>query len=82
MPMIEITNEEYEERKHLQVLQELAAAGMRGDAAEVERWSRRLAVLAELLLIAKKVKGAEWVRNAPFDLSKAEAAYGRDWLES
>lgn len=81
MPMIEVSEKECADREQVRVLEKVLEAAERGDAAEVERWSRRLAPPADVLRIAKEVKGAEWVRSAPFDTSRAEAEYGRDWLD-
>ena len=81
MPMIEVSEEEFERRRQGEVLDRLHEAVARGDKAEERRLEGELAPPAEVLLRAKWVMGAEWLRRQAFDMRHAEEAYGRGWLD-
>ena len=81
MPMIEVSEEEYERRRRGDVLDRLHDAVVRGDEAEERRLEREFAPSAEVLMRAKRVMGSAWLRRQAFDMRRAEAAYGRNWLD-
>ena len=81
MPMIEVTEEELERRQRGEVLDRLHEAVVRGDRAEQRRVEAELAPSAEVLMRAKRVMGAEWLRRQAYDMRRAEEVYGRDWLD-
>ena len=81
MPMIEISNEEYEHRRQGELLDRLHQATVRGDEQEQRRLESQLALPPELLMSAKRVMGSDWLRRQAFNLQPAEEAYGPDWLD-
>lgn len=81
MPMIEVSDEEFERRKRGEILDRLHEAVVRGDRDEERRLEREFAPSPEVLMRAKRVMGADWVRNRGFDLRRAEEAYGPRWLD-
>ena len=81
MPMIEVSEEEFEERQQLEVLGRISAARRRGDRAEMRRLHREFAPSPEILLAVKKVLGAEWIRERGYDTRRADEAYGPGWLD-
>jgi len=81
MPMIEVSEEELERRRQGEVLDRLHEATVRGDEAEQRRLEAQLAPSAEILMRAKRVMGAVWLRRQVYDMRHAEEAYGPDWLE-
>jgi hypothetical protein len=57
-------------------------ARRRGDLEECYRLLRQIPLEPWLAKAAKEVLGKEFMLEYGFDLSKAEAAYGKDWLAS
>lgn len=81
MPMIEVSEEELERRRQGEVLDRLHEATVRRDEAEQRRLEAQLAPSAEILMRAKRVMGAAWLRCQAYDMRHAEEAYGPDWLD-
>ena len=81
MPMIEVSEEELERRRRGEVMSRARAARARDDERAAREIDREYAPSAELLMSAKRVMGAEWLRRQTFDMRHAEEAYGRDWLD-
>lgn len=81
MPMIEVSEEELERRRQGKVLDRLHEAFVRGDREEQRRVEAELAPSAEVLMRAKRVMGADWLRRQTYDMRRAEEAYGRNWLD-
>ena len=51
------------------------------DNAGFWQWFSLIAVPAHFLMTLKKWNGAEFLRSLDFDISRANEAYGPDWLE-
>jgi len=66
---------------NLRYLSESGAAGEAGDEETAWAWLRLATLPAYALLSFKHRRGAEVVRQSGLNLSPAEAAYGKDWLE-
>lgn len=81
MPTIEVSEEELERRRRGEVLDRLHEAFACGDQDEQRRVEAELAPSAEVLMRAKRVMGAEWLRRQAYDMRRAEEHYGRDWLD-
>ena len=81
MPMVEVTEDEFERRQRGEVLDRLLDAVARGDREEQRRQEARLAPSAEVLMRAKRVMGSAWLRRQLYDMRHAEAAYGPNWLD-
>ena len=81
MPMIEVTEEEFERRKRREVMGRAREARARGAENEAREIERDFAPSAEVLMSAKRVMGSDWLRRQTFDMRHAEQAYGRDWLD-
>ena len=81
MPMIEVSEEELERRRQGEVLDRLIEAFARGDREAQRRAEAQLAPSAEVLMRAKRVMGSDWLRRQAYDMSRAEEAYGRNWLD-
>ncbi|MCF8482182.1 MAG: hypothetical protein K9H25_17295 [Rhodospirillum sp.] len=60
---------------------ESAAADKAGDADTAWEWLQLAEIPAHALLAAKRVNGAEWIREHGLKTELAEAAYGKDWLD-
>jgi hypothetical protein len=60
---------------------ESEAADVAGDNATAWAWLRLATVPAHTLLSLKKSLGADYVRRLGLDLTPAEAAYGKQWLD-
>lgn len=81
MPMIEVSEEELEHRRQGEVLDRIHEARARGDGDAKRRAQAELAPSAVVLMRAKRVMGADWLRRQPYDMRRAEEVYGRDWLD-
>ena len=81
MPMIEVSEEEFERRCQGEVLNRIHQARAQGDAEAERRAQAELAPSAEVLMRAKRVMGGDWLRRQPYDRRRAEEVYGRDWLD-
>lgn len=81
MPMVEVSEEELERQVRREVMVRARAARARGDEDGAREIEREFAPSAEVLLSAKRVMGADWLRCQTFDMRHAEEAYGRDWLD-
>lgn len=66
---------------NLVYLAESQDAGEAGDRAAAWQWLALAAVPAHSLKTLKESNGAGFIRKWGFDTSKADAAYGPDWLE-
>jgi hypothetical protein len=47
---------------------------------EATRLTKLIPMVPEIAKAAKEALGAEYLRQSGFNLSAAEAAYGKDWL--
>ena len=81
MPMIEISEEELERRRQGEVLDRLHEAFVSGDREEQRRVEAEFAPSAVVLMRAKRVMGADWLRRQAYDMRRAEEAYGPNWLD-
>ena len=81
MPMIEVSEEELEHRRQGEVLDRLHEAFVRGDREEQRRVEAELAPSATVLMRAKRVMGAAWLRRQAYDMRRAEEVYGPTWLD-
>ena len=81
MPMIEISEEELEWRRQGEVLDRLHKAFASGDREEQRRVEAELAPSAAVLMRAKRVMGADWLRRQAYDMRRAEEVYGPNWLD-
>lgn len=57
-------------------------ADARGDYEEGDRLLKQLPIAPWLAHAAKEVWGKEFLLDNGFDLSRAEAAYGKEWLSN
>ena len=82
MPMIEVTEQEFEQRRQGEILDRIGEALNRGDDQELAELFREWAPPAQVLWSAKKIMGAQWVRERGFDTSRADREYGPGWLDA
>ena len=79
--MIEVTEEELERRHRGEVLDRLLEAYASGDREEQRRAEAEFAPSATVLMRAKRVMGADWLRRQAYDMRRAEEVYGPNWLD-
>lgn len=82
MPMIEVSEEEYQERLQDEVLAGIVEARRTGDEEALNRLWKEWAPSARILMMAKRCLGAEWIRERGIDTSAAEQEYGSGWLDA
>lgn len=82
MPMIEVSDEEYERRAQLAQLGRIMDAEREGDFAVAAELEKEWAPPPRVLLAAKRALGAEWVKAQRFDTRRADREYGPGWLEA
>lgn len=73
------------ERSHNETLDILSlahAAFEKGDTASYVKISQQLPLAPHLAVAAKEIFGVDYLLNSGFDLSEAEACYGKNWLNS
>lgn len=58
------------------------AASAAGNYEEAHRLTARLPLAPHLAMAAKEVMGKAFLLESGYDLSEAEAAYGKDWLDA
>ena len=63
------------------LLKAVYAARDKGDEKEASRLLRSLPMAPRTAALLKEMWGAEELKNGGYNLSAAEAAYGKDWLE-
>ena len=56
-------------------------AAERGDHNEALRLAQLMPLPLYLAKVVKDIWGAEFLRNSGWDLSEAEAEYGKNWLD-
>lgn len=71
----------YNHEETMAILRQATAATDRGDKAEFKRLVRLFPLPAYLAKTLKDLYGKEYVLNFGYDLSEAEARYGKDWLD-
>ena len=81
MPWIEISEEEMERRERRRIRTMISEAERRGDREEARRLERQFAPQAEVLMHAKELGGADFVRRAGWDTRHADKEYGPGWLD-
>jgi hypothetical protein len=64
----------------LDIINKAQDALAQGDHEEHLRLARFIPMPAHIAEIAKDFFGADYLLNGGFDLSEAEAEYGKDWL--
>lgn len=64
----------------LKIIQDAQAARRRGDYEEASRISKQLPLAPHLAMFLKEELGPENLITEGYDLSEAEAEYGKDWL--
>lgn len=69
----------HEER--LNIISEFIQASEEGRNDEALKIGQQLPLAPHIAKAAKDVWGAEYLKNSGFDLSEAEAAYGKNWLD-
>ena len=65
----------------LHIIQASLAAADRGDYEEESRLIQQLPMPPHLAIACKNTFGTEFLKQSNYDLSEAEAAYGKNWLE-
>jgi hypothetical protein len=75
--MAKLTDEQISE-----ILDKVQEADAKGDYDESYRLLRQLPIAPWLAKAGKEVWGKEFLLEGGFDLSEAEAAYGKDWLSA
>lgn len=73
---------EWTHEESMDVIEQILAAGERGDEAEYKRLIRLFPLPAYLAKFAKEQFGKDYVLNMGFDLSEAEERYGANWLDA
>ena len=48
---------------------------------EAALYRQQLIIPATALMVAKKLSGTQWIRDRKLRTEKAEAKYGKDWLD-
>ena len=81
MPWIEISEKEMERRERRRIMTLVTEAEDRGDLDEARRLEKQFAPQAEVLMNAKLVGGADFVRETGWDTRHADKKYGPDWLD-
>ncbi len=66
--------------EELQIIQQINAATKRGDKEESRRLAKLLPLAPHLAKSLKEQFGPDNLRKEQYDLSEAEAAYGKNWL--
>jgi hypothetical protein len=66
--------------QEIEIIQKSLEADERGDHDESVRLIQQMPLAPHLARAAKKIWGKEYLLQSGFDLSEAEAAYGKDWL--
>ncbi len=69
---------EEEKTKMFDLARKLEAEGKKDEAHEI---AMKIPLAPHLAMALKEVCGADYVRNEGFNLSEAEAEYGKDWLD-
>lgn len=73
--MLHLTHEE-----RLTIIESSLAAAEAGNDEESQRIIQQLPLAPHIAKAAKDVMGVEYLLNSGFDLSRAEAEYGKNWL--
>lgn len=73
--MLHFTHEE-----RLTIIERSLAAAESGNDEESQRIIQQLPLAPHIAKAAKDVMGVEYLLNSGFDLSRAEAEYGKNWL--
>lgn len=73
--MSELSREE-----KLDILEKALEARKCGDNEEAARWSKKIPLAPHLAMVAKDIMGKDFLIKNEYNLSAAEEAYGRNWL--
>lgn len=65
----------------LHIIQSSLAAADRGDYEEEHRLLTQIPMPPEVAIACKNTFGSTWLKQMDYDLSAAEAVYGRNWLD-
>lgn len=82
MPMIEVSEEEYDRRRQVELVGEILEAEREGDYALAAKLKKVLAPPPEVLLAVKRAMGADWIRERGYDTRRADREYGPGWLDA
>lgn len=72
----------YTHEETMAILRQLIAADDRGDEEEYDRLTHLFPMPAYLAKAILDIHGKEHLLNMGYDLSEAEARYGKNWLDS
>lgn len=73
--MAQLTHDE-----RLEILQEFHKALKVGDDEQASAIIRKIPLAPPVAMATKEVFGVDFLKNLGFDLSEAEAEYGKNWL--
>ena len=68
------------ENERIDILMEVARLSKEGKEDESNELFKTVPLKPEMAQIFKEVYGAEFLINGGYNLSEAEAKYGKDWL--
>jgi hypothetical protein len=73
-----MTMPKFTPEQELEIIEQSTAAAARGDEEEAMRITQQMPLVPWLAKALKEIFGKEYLEG--WDLSEAEAVYGKDWL--